>query len=115
MVFRRLHRLVNKCAFTLAETIISMVLIAISALFLMSSVAVSAKYSAMASLLQSESDAAVSALYRGEADDFAEVFPHTRSGTRTEELDEAPLITVYYSDISDGDIRFYYYGGGTEL
>lgn len=113
MDIRRLHRLTKKSAFTLAETVISLVIIAAAALVLMTSVIMSAELTARTADIRNAVDSAAEQLYKGESDSILTVPPVkmiTGDSYKFEDNGDIPEIEIYCAETPAGS--FYYYAGG---
>lgn len=115
MGIHRLYRLAERRAFTLAETVISLVLVAAAALLLLTSITVSSNFMTRAAELREEADRAVSSLYRGEAEIISQLSPQVRleaASPRYENIEGIPAVDVGYAEVTES-ICLYYYGGGS--
>lgn len=113
MDIRRLHRLIQKSAFTLAETVISLVIISAAALVLMTSVIMSAELTARTSDIRNAVDSVAEQLYKGESDSILTVPPVkiiTGDSYKFEDNIDIPEIEIYCTETPAGS--FYYYAGG---
>ena len=113
MDIRRLHKLTQKSAFTLAETVISLVIIAAAALALMTSVIMSAELSTRTADIRSAVDSAVDQLYKGETDSILTAPPIkiiTGDSYKFEDNVDIPEIEIYCAETPAGSL--YYYAGG---
>ena len=114
----RLYRLRSNKAFTLAETVISMVLTAVASLLLLSSVSVTANMISMSAELRREISAAEDALYKSSAE-YTVLRPAVKKTAYSyEDMSEHPYLKIYrYGDTENGMELVYYCGeyGGEDM
>ena len=109
MVLRRIYKLINNSAFTLAETVTAVLIVSVSALLLLSSIIAAANYYTMAADLNTYTDEMISALYSGECESIS-VAPTIKNEGSFEIFTEDEII-FFAEKIADSSITLYYYGG----
>ncbi len=114
MAVHRLYRLKRNRAFTLAETVVSLMLTALAALFMLSAVSVAAEIISMSAKLRGDISLAEDVLYKQSAE-YIMLRPEVRvelsSTYRYEDMTEHPYLKVYRLEDADSGMVLLYYSG----